>query len=131
MRKSEALKIRANIETGAQAIPDESALETVSLFPAWRSGVAYAVDFRVRYNDILYRCITAHESQDTWTPDVSPSLWTRVLVEDGKILPWEQPDSTNAYRKGDKVTHNGSTWISDVDGNVWEPGVYGWTEVTT
>lgn len=23
--------------------------------------------------------------------------------------------------------HNGNLWDSDVDGNVWEPGVYGWT----
>lgn len=129
MKRSEALKLRANIETGAQSIPDESALETVSLFPVWRSGVAYAVDFRVRYNGILYRCLIAHESQETWSPDVSPSLWALVLVEDGKILPWVQPDSTNAYSAGDKVTHNGQTWISDVDGNVWEPGVYGWSVV--
>lgn len=129
MRKSEALKIRANIETGAQSIPDESALETVSLFPVWRSGVAYTVNLRVRYGGILYRCITAHESQETWTPDVSPSLWARVLVEDGEILPWEQPDSTNAYSKGDMVTHNGQTWVSDTNGNVWEPGVYGWSVV--
>lgn len=130
MRKSEALKIRANIETGAQSIPDEFALETVSLFPAWQSGVAYTVGYRVRYDGILYRCITAHTSQDTWTPDVSPSLWTRVLVEDGKILPWEQPDSTNPYMMGDKVIHNEKIWVSDLDNNTWEPGVYGWTEVT-
>lgn len=31
--------------------------------------------------------------------------------------------------KGDKVSHNGSHWTSTVDGNVWEPGVYGWAEV--
>lgn len=129
MKRSEALRIRANIETGAQSLPDESALETVSLYPVWGVGVAYAADFRARYNGILYRCLTAHESQETWSPDVSPSLWTRVLVEDGEILPWVQPDSTNAYSKGDKVTHNGKTWVSDVDGNVWEPGVYGWTVV--
>lgn len=29
---------------------------------------------------------------------------------------------------GDKVTHNGKTWTSIVDNNVWEPGVYGWAE---
>lgn len=29
---------------------------------------------------------------------------------------------------GDKVAHNGKTWVSDVDNNVWEPGVYGWIE---
>ena len=32
--------------------------------------------------------------------------------------------------RGDKVTHNGATWISTVDNNVWEPGVYGRDEVT-
>lgn len=130
MKRSESLRIRTNIETGSQSIPDESALETVSLFPVWRTGTAYAVDFRVRYNDILYRCITAHESQETWTPDVSPSLWAKVLIPDENVIPeWEQPDSTNPYSAGDKVTHNGKTWVSDVDNNVWEPGVYGWTEV--
>lgn len=41
----------------------------------------------------------------------------------------EQPDSTNPYSNGDKATHNGKTWTSDLDNNVWEPGVYGW-EVT-
>lgn len=129
MRKSEALRIRANIETGAQFLSDESALETVSLYPVWRTGMVYPADYRARYDGVLYRCIMTHESQETWTPAVSPSLWARVLVEDGKILPWEQPDSTNPYMIGDKVTHNGQTWISDVDYNTWEPGVYGWSVV--
>ena len=31
---------------------------------------------------------------------------------------------------GDKVTHNDKTWISDIDYNIWETGVYGWSEVT-
>ena len=44
------------------------------------------------------------------------------------IPEWEQPDSTNPYMKGDKVTHGGKTWVSDIDNNVWEPGVYGWSE---
>lgn len=131
MRKSEALRIRANIESGAQSLDDKSALETVSLYPVWRTGIAYAVDFRVRYNDILYRCLIAHESQETWTPDVSQSLWTKVLIPDEDVIPeWEQPESTNPYSKGDKVTHDGRTWISDLDNNTWEPGVYGWTVVS-
>lgn len=131
MRKSEALRIRANIETGAQSLDDRSALETVSLYPAWGVDVEYAVDFRVRYNDILYRCLTAHKSQETWTPDVPGSLWTKVLIPDENVIPeWEQPDSTNPYKVGDIVTHNGKTWKSIVDTNTWEPGVYGWEEVT-
>lgn len=35
---------------------------------------------------------------------------------------------SEAYSKGAKVSHNGKKWTSDSDGNVWEPGVYGWTE---
>ena len=38
--------------------------------------------------------------------------------------------STDAYAKGAKVSHNSKRWTSNVYANVWEPGVYGWTEVT-
>ena len=68
-------------------------------------------------------------AQETWTPDTAVSLWAKVLTDpSGGILAWVQPDSTNPYMKGDKVTHNGKKWSSDVDANVWEPGVYGWSE---
>lgn len=46
-----------------------------------------------------------------------------------RITGLELPDSTNPYMTGDKVTHNGSTWVSTCDNNVWEPGVYGWETV--
>ena len=123
-----ARKMRPIIERAVQSLPDNDALETVTLHPVWRTDTVYTVDYRVRYDGMLYSCITGHTAQATWAPDVSPSLCARVLVEDGKILPWVQPDSTNPYMAGDKVTHNGKTWVSDVDNNVWEPGVYGWTE---
>lgn len=32
---------------------------------------------------------------------------------------------------GGKVTHNGKTWVSDIDNNVLEPGLHGWTELGT
>lgn len=34
-----------------------------------------------------------------------------------------------AYVAGEKVTHNGKTWTSIVDNNVWETGAYGWEEI--
>lgn len=43
--------------------------------------------------------------------------------------PWQQPEGAHdAYKKGAEVSHKGSVWTSDVDNNVWEPGVYGWTK---
>ena len=47
-----------------------------------------------------------------------------------EVAEWVQPDSTNPYMTGDRVLHNGLTWESTVDNNVWEPGVYGWVVVT-
>lgn len=127
-----ARALRAKIESNATAMPDEEAVQFVELFPNWSpDGISYAVDTRVRYNGVLYRVLQEHVSQAEWTPTAAASLFTKVLIPDENVIPeWEQPDSTNPYMAGDTVTHNGQTWTSDVDNNVWEPGVYGWTEVT-
>lgn len=108
---------------------DAQALEVQYLYPEWKSGKDYTAGYRVNHNTTLYKCLQDHTSQDDWKPEVAPSLWAKVLIPDPNVIPeWEQPDSTNPYMKGDKVTHNGKTWESGIDNNVWEPGVYGWTE---
>lgn len=126
-----ARELRRVIEANAETMPDDLAIESSELFPGWREGVEYAAGQRVRFGGVLYKTLIGHTSQSDWTPDVSPSLFARVLIPDGNVIPeWEQPDSTNTYSKGDRVTHNGRTWVSDLDNNSWEPGVYGWSEVT-
>lgn len=126
-----ARKLRPIIEQAAQSLNDETALEAVDLFPAWKAGQSYTAGQRIRYKGVLYSVLTDHTSQADWTPNTAASLFAKVLIPDPDVIPeWEQPDSTNPYSAGDKVTHNGKTWVSDVDNNVWEPGVYGWTEVT-
>lgn len=131
MKRSYLMRLRSLIEAAAASLPDESALQGVELFPEWNGGgVQYVTGERVRYGGFLYRALQDHTSQPGWTPEAAPSLFARVLIPDpGEIPEWVQPGSTNAYSKGDKVRHNGKTWVSDVDSNVWEPGVYGWSEV--
>ena len=132
MTRGRARLLRQLIESLAETLDDSAALTGPELFPFWRSGVDYAVGTRVRYNGTLYRVLQAHNSQEGWTPEAAPSLFAKVLIPDAETIPeWEQPGSTNPYMAGDKVTHNGKTWVSDVDNNVWEPGVYGWTEAST
>ena len=92
--------------------------------------LTFAGAVTAEYDGTIYKVLQAHTSQDTWIPPDAPSLFAKVLIPNENVIPeWEQPDSTNPYAKGDKVTHNGKTWISTADGNVWEPGVYGWEEV--
>ena len=110
-------------------VDDNTALRMTEFYPEWASDTDYTAGYKAQRGGKLWRCVQAHTSQTGWEPENAPSLWAKVLIPDETVTPeWEQPDSTNAYTKGDKVTHNGKTWVSDVDGNVWEPGVYGWTE---
>ena len=131
MTRAEAEAIVAALAKLREAATDEQALTVPVLYPSWHSGVDYAVGTRVRYNGTLYRVLQAHSSQESWTPEAAPSLFAQVLIPDPDTVPdWVQPDSTNAYSKGDRVRHNGKTWTSDIDGNIWEPGQYGWTKET-
>ena len=129
MTRAEAEAIVAALVKLRESATDEQALSVPVLYPAWRPGVNYVTGQRVLHVGVLYKALQDHTSQDDWTPDAAPSLFAKVLIPDAETIPeWEQPDSTNPYSKGDKVTHNGKTWISDIDNNVWEPGVYGWKE---
>ena len=126
-----ARKLRPYIEKAALSLSDEDALEAKELYPQWSgNGISYKVEDKVRYDGILYKVLLAHTSQEGWTPSSAPSLFAKVLIPDENIIPeWEQPNSTNPYQIGDKVTHNGKTWENTVANNVWEPGVYGWQEI--
>lgn len=105
-----------------------------AVFAAWEAGHAYRLNDRATYGGAVYRCIQSHTSQSDWTPDVVPALWARIKANPGPSEPdeWVQPTGAqDAYSIGDRVKHDGKLWVSDVNNNVWEPGVYGWYEVAS
>lgn len=115
------------VENGS--IDDTTATEHIGAFSPWAAGIDYAEGNIRSYNDKLYRCVQAHTSQVDWTPDVSASLWTAIGDPAQEWPQWSQPvGAHDAYMTGDKVTHNDIHWISTVDNNIWEPGVYGWEQ---
>lgn len=128
MRREEAEAYRAMIENAASFLDDETALESIALFPQWQTMRGYKVGDRCQYNGLLYRCVQTHSSQDDWTPDVTPALWIVVSIEEWPE--WVQPTGAHdAYNTGDRVSHNDKHWECTIDNNVYEPGVYGWNEV--
>ena len=127
-----ARKLRPYIEKAAMSLSEEDALEAVQLFPNWRPDAAYLIDDKVQYEGILYKCLQSHAAQEAWTPVAAPSLWAKVLIPDSNVIPeWEQPDSTNPYMIGDKVTFEGATYESTIDNNIWSPSAYpaGWKQI--
>lgn len=114
-------------------LPDDQAMEVADLYPEWVAMKAYAVDEIVKYGvnadgeTQLYKVIQAHTSQENWKPDVTASLYKAIGFTDDGVSIWTQPlGSHDAYAKGDVVSFEDQLWISTVDGNVWQPGVYGW-----
>lgn len=103
--------------------------------PAWRDFAdpwvqptgaqdAYPIDAKVFHNGRVWLNLTA---ANVWEPGVSG--W-RDTPPDGSIPPWTQPTGAHdIYNTGDQVTHRELVWVSDIDANSWEPGVYGWSEV--
>lgn len=113
-----------------QGMSDVTKMINENVFPEWDSdGYSYFAGEKVTYNGIYYRCIQNHTSQSDWAPDVAVSLWVAIADPADEWPEWVQPTGYHdAYGAGDKVSHNDKHWTSDVDDNVWEPGVYGWTE---
>ena len=134
MKREHAYKLRELLHKASASLTDEDALDGIELFPLWAAGVAYALDVRVRFEGKLYKCVQAHTSQEDWTPDITPALWTDV-AEPHTIPVWRQPTGAqDAYMKDDLVRYpdaDGDVYISIVDNNVWEPGVYGWEMIET
>lgn len=110
---------------------DEMSLEVPNLYPEWKGwGTAYKTGQRVLHEGVLYKVLQDHVSQTEWTPTDAPSLFAKVLIPTDEIPAWEQPDSTNAYMIGDKVTYEGKTYVSIMDNNVWKPTEYGWEVIS-
>ena len=128
MTRIEAEKIIKAFVKLRELATDDMSLQVPEIYPTWREGIAYTTNTRILYNEVLYKVLLDHTSQADWTPEVAPSLFAKVLTSEIEILEWVQPDSTNPYMAGDKVTHNGKVWVSTIDNNIWEPGVYGWEE---
>lgn len=127
--KAHARKLRKAIEKTAVTLTDSEAYDVAELFPMWKTDTAYQAGDRVQYEAKLYKCLQGHTSQADWIPSEAVSLWVEVAEPSIEFPPWKQPTGAHdAYMTGDKVSHNEKHWISTMDYNTYEPGVYGWNE---
>lgn len=125
------------MQVQAANLTDMQAMEVADLYPEWQTSTKYAVDTILKYgknadNETqLYKVIQEHVSQDDWRPDITASLYKAIGFDTDKTPIWTQPlGAHDAYQKGDIVSHNGNKWQSDINNNVWEPSVYGWTMIS-
>ncbi len=125
--RAQAKQLRQLLLKQADSLSDNEIVNVPAFVEKWKAGISYEMGKRLSYNNTVYKVLQAHTSQKDWLPDQTASLYAKVLIPDANKIPeWEQPESTNPYMFGDKVMHQNKIWVSEVDNNVWEPGVYGW-----
>lgn len=129
MTKEELEMFIESIMTMRNRATDAMSWDAAYFFPAWKTEHDYKTGDRVQYEGNLYKCIQAHTAQSDWTPDTAVSLWVKVDDPSIEWPEWHQPQGAHdAYATGAKVSHNGKHWISTADANIWEPGIFGWSE---
>lgn len=110
-------------------ITEEDINMLTAIYPYYVVGKSYIVGDKFNYRNTLFEVIQSHTSQLDWVPTETASLYKRYTPPN-QIDEWVQPlGSEDAYDAGAQVTHNGNTWESLIGNNVWEPGVYGWTQI--
>lgn len=120
---------------GRDSLSDTDAAGYAEYFPQWSAdSVAYKTGDRVQYGGKLWKVSSDHTSQTNWNPADAHSLFAEILPGQAgtPIGEWKQPDASNTYSKGDKVTYKGKTYESTIDNNSWSPEAYpqGWKEIT-
>jgi hypothetical protein len=125
----QAVAIREQMTVVNSQLDDSQAKEVPLLFELWQPGVEYQTGTRIRYEEVLYKVLQDHQSQADWPPNAAVSLYVKISDPTEEWPAWVQPlGAHDAYPKGAKVSHKGKRWVSAVDANTWEPGVYGWEE---
>ena len=110
--------------------PAKVAQDNVDWYKAWVKQEKVDIGDRrwslVDGEKILYEVYTP-AGDNLYPPEEVPAVWKRVFLEEWPD--WIQPTGAHdSYAAGAKVTHSEKKWISDIDANTYEPGVYGWTE---
>jgi hypothetical protein len=135
-----ALELRKALQIFLETLDAEKdadkLLSVPSVFPVYTIGKAYRAKevFSYGTNAVgdpqLYMVLQDHTSAAEWTPDTAASLYKAIGISEDGTPVWVQPvGASDAYNTGDIVLHNGKTYKSTADANVWEPGVYGWEEM--
>lgn len=117
-------RVKRKGEAGEEGEPDPW-IQPINAETSYQKGA------RVSHKGFIW--VSIFQGANVWEPGEYDGWEMESPVESdpGEIESWEpQNGNTGLYPKGYKVEHNGKYWETTLDVlNVWEPGVYGWTEI--
>ena len=115
----------------SDSFDETTLLENADMFIVWDANWTGKVGTIVRDEGQLYQKINADFNAPfpQSKPSADASQWKRIGNPAEEWPMWVQPlGAHDAYPQGAKVKHKGKNWVSSLNGNIWEPGIYGWSE---
>lgn len=86
MKRERAYAIIDAIKSLRAMLTDEVALDYIALYPDWEIGKELSVGERIEHEGKLYKVVQEHTTQDSWTPDLTPSLFEPIdVVNEGTL----------------------------------------------
>lgn len=116
MKRSEAYRFRANIETAAQTVDDNTALKMREFYPTFKelcdeAYVAEEIGFRFRYGDKLYK---TKQPEHKFVSHYPPGAGTENLFEEVNETQAGTIDDPIPY-DGNMTLESGKYYIQDYE----------------
>lgn len=114
--ENEVMSMLITAQINTLSVDDATAVRMTAFYPEWAKDTAYTVGYKVQYLGKLYKVIQAHTSQETWTPDITASLYERIdEVHDGtKYDPIPYVGNMTLYN-GKYYIEDGVTYLCNRD----------------
>lgn len=114
--ENEVMSMLIKEQINTLSVDDATAVRMTAFYPEWAKDTAYTIGYKVQYLGKLYKVIQAHTSQETWTPDITASLYTRIdEVHDGtKYDPIPYEGNMSLYN-GKYYSQDGVTYLCNRD----------------
>lgn len=116
LSENEVLSMLITAQINTLSVDDATAVRMTAFYPEWAKDTAYTVGYKVQYFDKLYKVVQAHTSQETWTPDITASLYTRIdEVHDGNKYDPIPYEGNMALVNGKYYSQDGVTYLCNRD----------------
>ena len=73
--EGEVIRMLITQQVNTFEVDDNTALRMKEFYPVWAENTGYIVDYKIQYNNKLYKCKQEHTSQVGWEPEAVASLW--------------------------------------------------------
>lgn len=114
--EGEVVRMLITQQINTLEVDDNTALRMKEFYPEWKADVKYIVDYKIQYNNKLYKSKQEHTSQIGWEPETVASLWE--VINETHSGAQEDPipyDGNMALVNGLYYTQNGVIYLCTRD----------------